>query len=72
MSEQKQCLKCGSTSVADGCIQSTGKVSFRVKDATFITARTSYVPVNANLCVDCGHVELVGNTERAKMLVKTV
>jgi len=70
MSEEKKCLRCGGTNLKPGSIQSTGRVSFRPKNAKFITARTGDIPVNANICVDCGYVELLADTDKAKSLVK--
>ncbi len=70
MSEEKKCPRCGSTNIMPGSFQSTGLVYFRPKDAKLLTIHTSGVPVTAETCVDCGHVELVVNTEKVKSLVK--
>lgn len=70
MSEQKNCLRCRSTNLKPGSIQSSGKVGFRAKNARFLTRRTGDIPVTANICIDCGYVELVGDTDKAKSLIK--
>jgi hypothetical protein len=39
--------------------------------AKFLTLKTANVDVAANLCMDCGHVALVGDTEKVKALMDT-
>ncbi len=71
MSEEKKCLRCGSTNLEDGQFQSTGKIYTRPKNANFVAMLKTGVPVDTIMCYDCGHVELVFNTEKAKSLVRT-
>lgn len=70
MSEEKKCLRCGSTNLEPGSIQSNGRVGFRPKKSKFLTIKSADIGVNANICIDCGHMELVGDTKKAKLLVK--
>ena len=71
MSEEKKCLRCGSTNLEDGEFQSTGKIYTRPRNANFVAMLKTGVPVDTIMCYDCGHVELVFNTEKAKSLVRT-
>ena len=71
MSEQKRCLRCGGTNLEDGEFQSTGKIYARPKSANLASVLMTGVIVDSVLCYDCGHVELVADTEKAKSLVGT-
>jgi predicted nucleic-acid-binding Zn-ribbon protein len=70
MNEKKECLRCGSTNLIPANLESTGKIYSRPKDAKLVTVLTTGVLVDAMLCLDCGHVELVVNTEKARALSK--
>ena len=67
MSEEKKCLRCGSTNVEPGVFQSTGKIYYRPQKASVLL---SGVVVDANTCLDCGHVELVVDAAKAKSLTE--
>ncbi len=69
MSEEKKCLRCGGTNLEDGEFQSTGKIYTRPKNAKLATLLTTGVIVDTIMCFDCGHVELVTDTEKVKSLV---
>ncbi len=71
MSEERTCLRCGSTNLEDGEFQSTGKIYSRPKKAKLLTLLTTGVPVDTIICLDCGHVELIVDAEKAKSLTKT-
>lgn len=64
----KQCLRCGSTNIDDGEFRSTGKIYARPKHANLVALLTTGAPVDSILCYDCGHVELVVDTRKAKAL----
>ena len=68
MATDKKCLRCGSTDLQPGRIQSTGKIWFTPDNAKFFTFKTSDVTVRANICLDCGTVELVGDVHKAQSL----
>jgi predicted nucleic-acid-binding Zn-ribbon protein len=70
MSEERTCLRCGSTNLEAGEFQSTGKIYSRPKHAKLVTLLTTGVPVNTIMCYDCGHVELVVDTKKAKSIAK--
>jgi predicted nucleic-acid-binding Zn-ribbon protein len=70
MSEENKCLRCGGANCEPGSIQSNGRVAFRAQNARFVIAKTGDIPVNANICLDCGYVELVGDVDKAKSLIK--
>ena len=67
--EPKKCLRCGGTKLEPGAIQSTGSIYFRPTNSSFWSFQTVDVPVQANMCLDCGTVELVGDVRKAESLV---
>lgn len=68
MTSERKCTECGGTDLEPGAIQSTGKLYFRPANAKFLTLRTADISVNANVCVDCGHVQLVADVEKLAAL----
>lgn len=67
--EPKKCLRCGCARLEPGAIQSTGRIYFRPANSSFWTFKTADVPINANICLECGTVELVGDVKKAESLV---
>ncbi len=65
-----KCLRCGSTNLEPGTIQSSGRVGFRPKRAKFISSKVADVSIQANICINCGHMEFIGDAEKTKLLVK--
>jgi predicted nucleic-acid-binding Zn-ribbon protein len=70
MNDEKKCLRCGSSNLSPSEVQSTGKIYSRPREAKLVTLLTTGVPVSANICLDCGHVELVVNADKAKSIAK--
>ena len=70
MNEKGKCLRCGSTNTKPGNVQSTGKIYIRPKDAKLSAVLKTGVPVDAVICLDCGHIELIIDPVEAKNLVK--
>jgi predicted nucleic-acid-binding Zn-ribbon protein len=70
MSEERQCMRCGGTNLEAGEFQSTGKIYSRPKHARLVTLLTTGVPVDTIICLDCGHVELIVDAEKAKSITK--
>jgi predicted nucleic-acid-binding Zn-ribbon protein len=65
-----ECLWCESGNLAEGRIQSTGRVYFKPGKAKFWALTDSLVEVKARVCVDCGYVDLYADTRKLKKLVK--
>ena len=70
MSEERTCLRCGSTNLEDGEFQSTGKIYARPRNSKLVAVLTTGVPVDTIMCYDCGHVELVVDAEKAKAIAR--
>jgi predicted nucleic-acid-binding Zn-ribbon protein len=70
MSEERTCLRCGSSNLQEGEFQSTGKIYSRPKNAKLVAVLTTGVPVDTVMCYDCGHVELVVDTKKARSIAK--
>jgi hypothetical protein len=70
MTEKKKCFRCGSTQLASGWAQSTGKMYFRPDKVNFFAPRTADLSVTAMMCLDCGTIELVGDVKKAQSLIK--
>ncbi len=71
MDTEMRCLRCGGANVTPSDLQSTGKIYSRPKDAKLVTLLTTGAPVSALTCLDCGHVEMMVDTEKAKAITKT-
>ena len=71
MSWEEKCLRCGDTNLHPCSIQSTGKVSLRAENVRFFTLKTDDISIKAHICLNCGHIEFVGDMVKAKALVKT-
>jgi hypothetical protein len=52
-----------------GTLGSTGKIHFRPEGVKFLKLKTANVDVAASLCMDCGHVTLVGDKEKVQALM---
>ncbi|MDH3613681.1 MAG: hypothetical protein OEU90_03100 [Gammaproteobacteria bacterium] len=71
MEDQRTCNRCGSTRFSEGSIQSTGKMYFRLRETKFFAAKTADLEVNGSLCLECGSIDLIGDVEKARSLLKT-
>jgi len=67
---RSECLWCESINLADGKLQSTGLVYFKLAKTKFWSFDESMVEVRARVCVDCGYVDLYADTSKLKRLVK--
>ena len=70
MSNEKKCLRCGGTNLVPSELQSTGKVYARPKGAKLAAIFTTGALISANVCFDCGHVELLVNADKVRSLIK--
>ena len=70
MTEKKKCIRCGSTQLASGWAQSTGKMYFRPDKVSFFALKTADLSVTGMMCLDCGTIELVGDVKKAQSLIK--
>ena len=68
MSDEKKCIRCGGTNVLASEFQSTGKLYVRPKSAKLSTIFTTGVLVNGEVCVDCGHVELLVDAKKIQSI----
>jgi hypothetical protein len=64
------CPSCGSKAFEPGHIQSTGLIYQRLSNAKFAILEPSEIPVNSKMCMDCGHIMLFGDAEKAARVVK--
>ncbi len=69
MKTEKKCPSCGSTRLEAGTIQTAGRVNFRPENTKFFTLGTGDVPIEANICMECGVMLLVGDLTKATKLV---
>lgn len=70
MNGEANCLRCGSANLTPANFESTGKIYSRPKDARLVTVLTNGVAVDAVLCLDCGHIELIVNPEKARSITR--
>jgi ferredoxin-like protein FixX len=67
--EPKKCLRCRSARLEPCAFQSTGRIYVRPANTSFWSFKTGDVPVDANVCLDCGTVDLVADVKKAAALV---
>jgi len=65
---QKTCVCCGGNELAEGTVQSTGRINFRLRNTKFLTLRTSDVSVQSSMCVRCGAIQLKGDVEKLRQV----
>ena len=71
MDNVQKCIRCGSTQLSSGYLQSTGRMSFRPKSVHFFAPKTATLSVRGRMCLECGSIDLVGDLDKAQALVKT-
>ena len=65
----KPCLRCASTDLEPGGIQATGTLKFRPANTPFLKLTTADVSVAANMCRQCGTIEIVGDVRKLQKLL---
>lgn len=65
-----KCIKCNSENVEKGRFRSIEDCHFKLNNTKFFTLKMPKIPVSAYMCLECGNIELIGNIERAKSLLK--
>lgn len=65
------CPSCGSQVFASGHIQSTGLIYQRLDNAKFAILEPSEIQVKSKMCLDCGHIMLFGDPEKAARILKS-
>lgn len=70
MSREAKCDHCGGFDLEPGQIQANGLLHFRPTNSKFMTFRTADVGVKANVCRDCGTVQLVADTRKLASLTE--
>ena len=68
MSKEIKCLRCGSDNLKPANFESTGKIYSRPKDARLISVFTTGILVEAILCLDCGHVDLLVDAHKVRAI----
>jgi len=70
--EVKRCslliLRMLKTNMERGALNSTGKLYFRPSDAKFLKLETANIEVYANMCLDCGFINFMGDPKKLKEL----
>ncbi len=66
MVDEKKCIKCGSAELEPGVVQSTGRVHFRAQKTKLLSFQTSDITIRANICLQCGFIELIGDFHKAQ------
>ena len=61
----KKCPICGSERIEPGNIRSTGKIYFRPENTKFLSLKTPDIEIKANLCLECGNVNLIADAHKA-------
>lgn len=64
------CPVCRGEDLAEGFVQSTGRIYFKLKDAKFWTLKENVVPTTARLCRKCGAITCFGDLEKLDALIE--
>ena len=70
MADENTCSRCGGYKLESGRLQSTGRIHFHFENPRFLTIHTGYVPIVSTMCLDCGKIDLAGEVEKARKIVK--
>ena len=70
MAAERNCYRCGSSTLETGRVQSTGRIHFHVEDPKIMTLHTGYVPIISTMCLDCGAIEFIGEVNKARKISK--
>jgi hypothetical protein len=68
---EMSCPSCGSKVFEPGHIQSTGLIYQRLSNAKFAILEPSEIQVKSQMCMDCGHIMLFGDTEKAARILNS-
>ncbi len=66
---KQKCAVCGHAEFASGSVRSTGRIYFHPDKTRFFVPFESLVPLDAQVCTACGHVQLFADTERLARLI---
>ncbi len=64
MAEPKKCIKCGSTEIVPGGMNTLGGMSFVPENEKHSPGRIGRINLSADMCLDCGFVEISGKVNR--------
>ena len=65
MDLEKKCIKCGSQDVVPGGMNTLGGVSFVPDDSRQTPLQVGRINLSADMCLECGFVELNGKVNKA-------
>jgi Zn ribbon nucleic-acid-binding protein len=66
---EASCPACNSAALEWGHIQSTGLVYQRLDNARFNILEPAEIPVKSKMCMDCGHLMLFADAEKANRII---
>jgi len=74
MTDKSKCLKCGGTDLKAGKVSGAFfPVSvFRPEGGSLASYKNHAMPVKAAICLECGFVEISGDPEVAKAVLKRI
>jgi hypothetical protein len=70
MLHEKKCLRCGGTNLEPGVLHAFDGVYFRAENTKFMTLQTPNIDISAQVCLDCGAMDLVADVAKVKSLVR--
>ena len=71
--DKSKCSRCGGETVSGGLTQAKGLVEnakFHPDDAPFFSLVSSNIEVSARMCLDCGFIELWGDVDKARQVLR--
>lgn len=74
MTDSPKCLKCGGTDLKAGQLRGAflPVSAFQPEGGSWASYKKHAMAVKAAICLDCGFLEISGDPETAKALIKTI
>ncbi len=66
----EKCSRCGSKNLERGRLNSQTGVTFRPARLKFLVLSTGRVPVQADMCMDCGAIALTAEPAEVEAIIK--
>jgi hypothetical protein len=72
MSSKATCINCGGSNLELGSLVAGGHVYFSPlrKAKKFLTVKPQIVPIGANVCLDCGNVQLFASPKEVEAITR--
>ena len=70
--EPKYCIRCKSSNIEEGKFYTNMGFSFIPNNKKFLSLVNPRVSIRVFMCLNCGHIELIGDIEKARKIVPNI